>query len=76
MTEWESPLVKYLHQSLRRESGRRRPELGVTFVWCAEHDRAVDTCRRLAETDYGQPAFDNCQWITEAERLDTVADDV
>lgn len=48
-------------------SERKRPEFGHPFVWCVEHDRLVSKCRQLASVDYGQPAFDNCQWITEAE---------
>jgi hypothetical protein len=42
-------------------------EFGQKFVWCVEHERPVDTCRQLAMEDYGQPSFDNCQWISGAE---------
>jgi hypothetical protein len=40
---------------------------GANFVWCVEHERSVETCKRLAMADYGQPFFDNCNWITDLE---------
>jgi hypothetical protein len=49
------------------EDRRSAAEFGQKFVWCVEHERPVSTCRQLALGDYGQLAFDNCQWITEVE---------
>lgn len=46
---------------------RRAVAFGAKFVWCVEHDRAIGECQDLAMADYGQPYFDNCQWITEEE---------
>lgn len=32
---------------------------------CLEHDRSEAECRRLALEDFGQPAFDNCEFAGE-----------
>lgn len=48
-------------------------EFGQPFVWCVEHERPVSKCRQFALADYGLPAFDNCQWITETD-LDALSD--
>lgn len=53
--------------------GHTGQEFGQEFVWCVEHERAVSMCRRLAFTDYGRSAFDNCLWITEEEQKAEVA---
>ena len=62
---WLMPDVDEEQRTL--EARRSAAEFGQKFVWCVEHERPVSKCRQLAEVDYGQPSFDNCQWITEAE---------